>query len=145
MRGNRTKPRASLDGRVVIVSIPVSFQQRGGRKQIVSPSGAPEWRPRAPRIDSSLVNAIARAHRWRQMIESGRYANAAELSRKEGANESYVCRMLRLTLLAPDIVQKILDGRQPTTLELNDLLKPLPARWDEQRRLLGICLPASQR
>jgi hypothetical protein len=64
------------------------------------------------------------------MIESGRYTNAAELSRKESANESYVCRMLRLTLLAPAIVQAILDGRQPATLEFNDLLKPLPVRWE---------------
>jgi hypothetical protein len=136
-----TKPRVSPDGRMVVISIPVSFQQCGGRKQIVVPAGAPEWRPRAPRIDSSLINAIARAHRWRQMIETNRYANAAELSRKEGVNESYLCRLLRLTLLAPDIVQAILDGRQPPTLELNDLLKPLPFIWDEQRRLLGFSYP----
>ena len=59
MIGNRTKPRVSPDGRIVIISIPVSFQQSGGRKQIVVPAGAAEWRPRAPRIDSSLVSAIA--------------------------------------------------------------------------------------
>lgn len=134
---NRTKPNAPPEGRIVIVSIPVSFQQRGGRKQIVSPAGAPEWRPRAPRIDSSLVNAIAKAHRWRQMIESQRYASAAELSRKECVNESYVCRLLRLTLLAPDIVQAILDGRQPSTLEVKKLTSPLPTLWVEQRKSLG--------
>ncbi|MDC0404366.1 LacI family transcriptional regulator [Porticoccaceae bacterium] len=137
MIGDKTTPRVSPVGRLVVVSIPVSFQQSGGRKQIVVPAGAAEWRPRTPRIDSSLVNAIARAHRWRHMIESQRYASAAELSRKESVNESYVCRLLRLTLLAPDIVQAVLDGRQPSTLELKDLTKPLPTCWAEQRKHLG--------
>lgn len=137
MIGNKAKPRVSPDGRMVVVSIPVSFRQSGGRKQIVVPAGTLEWRPRALRIDSSLVGAIARAHRWRHMIETQRYASAAELSRQEGVNESYVCRLLRLTLLAPDIVQAILDGRQPSTLEIKQLTKPMPTIWAEQRKHLG--------
>jgi len=138
MIGNRSKPRVSPDGRILIVTIPVSFQQSAGRKQIVVPAGAAEWRPRAPRIDGSLVSAIARAHRWRYMIETQRYASAAELSRKERVNESYVCRLLRLTLLAPDIVQAVLDGRQPPTLEVKDLMQPIPISWAEQRTLFGL-------
>jgi hypothetical protein len=137
MSSKTTKPKESPDGRTIVVSIPVSFQQSGGRKQIVVPAGAAEWQPRAPKIDNSLVAAIARAHRWRQMIETQRYASAAELSRKEKVNESYVCRLLRLTLLAPDIVQAILDGRQPSTLELKDLIQSHPPNWIEQRNLLG--------
>lgn len=127
----------SRDGRVLIVSIPVSFHQAGGRKQIVVPSGASEWQPRMPRCDNSLIRAIAKAYRWRRLIETGRLASAADIARKEGVNESYLCRVLRLTLLAPDIVEAILDGRQPQTLELQSLLKPLPLEWPAQRRALG--------
>lgn len=145
MKNIGSKPRPSTDGRVLVVSISVSFQQNGGRKQIVTPPGTEQWRPRASRIDSSLVNAVARAHRWRHMIETQRYSSAAELSRKECVNESYVCRVLRLTLLAPEIVEAILNGQQPPTLELKDLLKPLPACWNDQRRTLGLASPHYQR
>lgn len=123
--------------RVLVVSIPASFLQRGSRKQIVVPEGTADWEPRVARCENSLVNAIARAHRWRQQIETGKYTSAAELSRAEGINESYLCRVLRLTLLAPDIVEAILDGRQPRTLELQSLLKPLPSDWATQRKVLG--------
>jgi hypothetical protein len=122
---------------VLVVSIPVSFLQRGGRKQIVVPAGTADWEPRAARCENSLINAMAKAHRWRRLIETGKYTSAAELSRAEGINESYLCRVLRLTLLAPDIVEAILDGRQPRTLELQSLLKPLPADWGAQRKRLG--------
>ena len=135
--GAKTEASVTRNERVLIVSIPVSFRQSGGRKQIVVPAGAPGWQPPHPRCDNSLINALAKAHRWRRLIETGRYASAAELSKKEGVNESYVCRVLRLTLLAPDIVEAILDGRQPKTLELKGLLKPLPLRWDLQRKQLG--------
>src|SRR3954470_10109015 len=127
-----SKALISQDGRTAMISIPVSFLQRAGRKQILSPAGAAPWSP-APRVDSALVKAVVRAHRWRQMIESGKYASSAELAKAEKVNDSYLSRILRLTLLAPDIVEAILTGRQPTTLQLDDLLKPLPAAWDQQR------------
>ncbi len=136
----RTDPQAgkalfSQDGRTATVSISVSFLQRGGRKQILSPAGAAPWSP-APRVDSALLKAVARAHRWRQMIETGKYASSAELAKAEEVNDSYVSRILRLTLLAPDIIEAILTGRQPSTLQLDELLKPLPAAWNGQRSTL---------
>jgi hypothetical protein len=130
----RTEKR---DDRVLVVSVPISFMRRGGRKQIVVPAGATDWQPRANRCENSLINALARAHLWRRLIETSRYTSAAELSRAEGINESYLCRVLRLTLLAPDIIEAILDGRQPRTLELKSLMKPLPSDWSTQRKLLG--------
>jgi hypothetical protein len=126
------KTSVSRDGRTATVSIPVTFRQRGGRKQILSPSGATPWSP-APRIDTALVKAIVRAHRWRQMLESGEYASSAELAEAEKVNASYLSRILRLTLIAPDIIEAILAGRQPSTLQLDDLLKPMPAVWARQR------------
>jgi hypothetical protein len=127
----RSKAHISKDGRTAMVSISVSFLQRGGRKQILSPPGSAPWSP-APRVDSALVKAVVRAHRWRQMIESGEYASSAELAKAEKVNDSYLSRILRLTLIAPDITEAILTGRQPSTLQLDDLLKPLPPEWSGQ-------------
>jgi hypothetical protein len=125
----------SQDGLTATISIPVTFRQRGGRKQILSPAGAAPWAP-APRADTALVKAVVRAHRWRRMLESGDYASSAELAKAEEVNDSYLSRILRLTLIAPDIIEAILTGRQPTTLQLDDLLKPLPAAWSGQYSVL---------
>jgi hypothetical protein len=130
-----TKTYISKDGRTAMVSIPVSFLQRVGRKQILSPPGVAPWSP-APRVDNALVKAVVRAHRWRQLLESGEYASSAELAKAENVNDSYLSRILRLTLIAPEIIEAILAGRQPVTLQLDNLLKPLPAAWSQQRRAL---------
>jgi hypothetical protein len=125
------KTSVSKDGRTATVSIPVTFLQRGGRKQILTPAGTAPWSP-TPRVDTTLVKAVVRAHRWRQMLESGEYASSAELAKAEKVNDSYLSRILRLTLIAPGIIEAILTGRQPSTLQLDDLLKPLPAEWAQQ-------------
>ena len=126
------KTSISRDGRIVTVSIPVTFRQRDGRKQILSPPGATPWSP-TPRMDSALVKAVVRAHRWRQMLENGDYARSAELAKVEKVNASYLSRILRLTLIAPDIIEAIVAGRQPSTLQLDDLFRPLPTAWACQR------------
>lgn len=131
------KAHISKDGRTAVVSITVSFLQRGGRKQILSPPGTAQWSP-APRVDGALVKAVIRAHRWRHMLESGEYSSSAELAKAEKVNDSYLSRILRLTLIAPDIIEAIVSGRQPCTLQLDDLLKPLPAAWERQRSELHL-------
>jgi hypothetical protein len=83
-----------------------------------------------------MVKALARAHRWKRLMESGRFASVTELAEAEKINQSYLCRVLRLTLLAPDIVEAILDGRQPASLQLDALLKPFPTEWMAQRELI---------
>jgi hypothetical protein len=130
-----TKTSISKDGLTVTVSIPTIFLQRGGRKQILTPPGEAPWFP-APRIDTTLVKAVVRAHRWRQILESGEHVSSADLAKAEKVNDSYVSRILRLTLVAPDIIEAILTGRQPATLQLDDLLKPLPAAWSQQHSAL---------
>ena len=132
-----TKISVSKDGRTATISVPVAFLQRAGRKQILTPSGTTPWSP-APRVDGALVKAVVRAHRWRQMLESGEYASSAELAKAEKVNDSYLSRILRLTLIAPDITEAILAGSQLNTLQLDELLKPLPAAWERQRSELGI-------
>jgi hypothetical protein len=131
------KTSVSKDGRTATVSIPVTFLHRGGRKQILTPPGETPWSP-APRVDTALVKAVVRAHRWRQLLETGEYSSSAELAKAEKVNDSYLSRILRLTLIAPDIVEAILAGCQPSTLQLDDLLKPLPAVWERQRSELRI-------
>jgi len=121
----------SADGQTITVHVPLKFKKRGGRKLVMTPDGAP-WAPR-PRVDNAMVKALVRAFRWRRMMESGQFATVTELARHENLAFSYLTRILRLTLLAPDIVEAILDGRQPAGLQLDDLLKGFPLEWEEQR------------
>jgi hypothetical protein len=83
-----------------------------------------------------MVKAIARAFRWREMLESGTHATIAEIAAAEESNKSYVSRVLRLTLLAPDIVEAILDGRQPAEMTLAKLMQPFAVGWGAQRAAL---------
>ena len=84
-----------------------------------------------------MVKAIARAFRWREMLENGTHATIAEIAAAEKINESYVGRVLRLTLLAPDIVEAILGGRQPAGLQLDRLLRGFPVGWQAQREAVS--------
>jgi hypothetical protein len=105
---------------------------RGGRKPIVAPEGvvAPA---RKPSRDETLVKALVRAHRWRRRIESGHAKSITDLAEQEGVTVAYVCRLLPLTCMAPDIVEAILDGRQPRWLKLAEVLGNGPLAWEEQR------------
>jgi hypothetical protein len=120
----------SPDGSTITVFIPIAWRRRGGRKVIVAPHGCDDWAP-PPKIDRALVKALARAHRWRRLLEEGRFGTLADLADAERISRSYVSRVLRLTLLAPDLVERILDGRP--TIGLPQLLKPLPVEWEKQR------------
>ncbi len=120
----------------VTLRVPIAFARRGGRKVVVAPDGsanAPETWRRQPRIDNTMVKALARAFRWHRLLDSGAYGSIAELADAEQLNRSYVSRVLRLTLLAPDIVVAILDGRQSEKVTLKVLLEPSPAEWERQR------------
>ena len=118
----------------ITVCTPKTFTPRGGRKLVVSPDGVPVWAESRSRIDDTLVKALARAFRWRKLLETGVHGTVDEIARAEGINPSYVSRILRLTLLAPDIVEAILDGRQPPALSLARLMKPFPLEWERQRK-----------
>ena len=110
--------------------VPFRIVKRGGRKEMHLPEGATHSR----RTDNTLVKALARALRWKRMLESGKFATIAELAEREGIAPSYMTRVLRLTLLAPDIVEAILDGTQGSKVTLAKLMEPPPLGWDEQRR-----------
>ena len=128
--------RASVaaDGRTMTVRVPISIKQRGGRKLVLAPDGTNvTTAPVCRHIDNAMVKAVARAFRWREMLENGTHATIAEIAAAEKINESYVGRVLRLTLLAPDIVEAILGGRQPVHMTLAVLMRPFEVGWREQR------------
>jgi len=99
---------------------------------IMMPEGAAEPTPK-PSRDETLIKALVRAHRWRRRIESGQTRSITDLADQEGVAVAYVCRLLPLTCLAPDIVEAILEGRQPKGLRLAELLGNRPVLWEEQR------------
>jgi hypothetical protein len=134
--GQHSRPTLSKDGRTMTVHIPITLRHQGGRKQVVTPPGATPWIPTPSRVDNTIVKAIVRAHRWRDMLESGRHSTVRDLAKAEAINESYLGRVLRLTLLSPSIIEAILEGLQPANLELDDLLKQFPAAWDQQLETL---------
>ena len=113
----------------ITVHVPFRLVKRGGRKEIQLPQGASSPRPRA---DSTLIKALARAFRWKQMLESGDVVTIAELAKREGIAPSYMTRVVRLTLLAPDIVDAILDGKQRPEVTLARLLEPFASEWSLQ-------------
>ena len=123
-----------LDGTTIIVRIPITWKRLGGRKAIIAPDGSAAWAPAKPRPDETLIRALARAHRWKGMLEECRYRSAGELAETEGVTRSFVNRLFRLTLLAPDIQEAIIDGRQPKGMQLEELTRVMPSGWDEQRR-----------
>ena len=112
----------------VTLHVPFRVVKRGGRKEMHLPDG---FRPDR-KADKTLVKALARAFRWKRMLESGEFATIGELAEREGIAPSYMTRVLRLTLLAPDIVQTILEGRNDPKFGLAHLLEGLPAEWEAQ-------------
>jgi hypothetical protein len=126
--------RPGLEVDTLAIRIPMRLQRRGGRKLIMTPEGVAAVAPK-PRRDETLIKALVRAHRWRRRIESGQAKSVTDLAEQEGVTDAYVCRLLPLTCLAPDIVEALLDGRQPKGLRLAEMLGNGPAGWEEQRRL----------
>ena len=103
---------------------------------IVTPEGGTVPTPK-PRRDDTLIKALVRAHRWRRRIESGQTKSITDLAEQEGVTDAYVCRLLPLTCLAPDIVEAVLDGRQPKGLRLAEVLGNGPLVWNAQREAWG--------
>ena len=126
------------DGDTLTVRVPLTFRKRGGRKFVIAPEGQDTWAPPRPRVDNAMVKAIVRAFRWRKLLETGSIATVGEIAEAEKINASYVGRVLRLTLLSPEIVEAILDGRQPADLQLQDLLRPFPVGWRSSERDFGL-------
>ena len=116
----------------VTVTVPFAIRKRGGRKLVITPDGvAAVAAPRA-RVDSALLKALARGFRWRKLLETGNFTTIEEIADAENINPSYISRVVRLTLLTPEIVEAILAGRQPEGLTMAKSMEPFPLEWRRQ-------------
>jgi len=125
----------------ITVRVPLTIRRRPGRKTVVTPVRDSGEAALPTRADPALVKALARAFRYQRLLDEGRYASISEIAAAENIERGYLGSLLRLTLLAPDIVGYILDGRQPPGLSLPRLLEPFPLAWDEQRSVVADAAP----
>lgn len=121
--------RARPVSETITLHVPFRIVKRGGRKEMVLPDGASNQR----NVDNTVAKAIARAFRWQRMLATGEFATISELADREGIALSYLSRVLRLTLLAPDILEAILDRRLRQDGTMAALLEPFPTDWLAQR------------
>ena len=120
----------------IVVRVPVKLLRKQGRKLIYMPDGKAPVQPELE-ADGFLVQALLRAHQWNRMLESGKATSISGLAEKEKISQTYLARVLRLNLLAPDIKEAILDGHNPRKLRVADMFKPFPLVWQEQREWFG--------
>ena len=120
-----------LDNGNVLVTVPISLRFRSGRKRVIFQEND------TPEIDPLVMN-LARAFRWQALIDSGTYRNTVDLAEAIGKDPAFVARMIRLTLLAPEIVHAIIAGSLQKSILMDKLSKTMPERWADQKKLFGI-------
>ena len=121
-----------MTDQTVTVTVPFAIRKRGGRTLVITPDGVTSAPAPRTRVDSALLKALARGFRWRKLLETGHFATIEEIAEAENINPSYVSRLLRMTLLAPEIVDAILAGTQPAGLTRAKVMKPFPMEWQRQ-------------
>lgn len=125
--------RVQREGDAVVVHVPIQFRKRNGRRLIVTQGAEPvRCEPRRQTYET-LVEAIAKAYRWQEQLESGQCDSLEDLAKGLKLDRSYVGRMLRLTSLAPDMVEATVVGREPKGISLRQLHDGVPPCWQEQR------------
>ncbi|MEO5350694.1 MAG: hypothetical protein H7836_13780 [Magnetococcus sp. YQC-3] len=131
--------RLSADGTILHIHIPICLRRRGGKKVIITPDGrAPRPDSASPVTDDPLVKALIKARRWQTMLESGEVATIKDLAVKEGVERSYLARTLRLNILSPTIVERVLTGHYPDSISLEKLRAGIPLAWEEQGVKFGV-------
>jgi hypothetical protein len=117
--------------------VPFRIEKRGGRKAIIPPQDDTTTTPSAPEDNQTIIKALGRAFRWKRMLDSGEFQTLKELAAHENISPSYLTRVMRLTLLAPDIIEDILKNHT-YGLALSDLLNPFPVDWAKQRHYFAM-------
>ena len=121
-----------MTDQTVTVTVPFAIRKRGGRTLVITPDGLTSAPAPRTRVDSALLKALARGFRWRKLLETGHFATIEDIAAAENINSSYISRVLRLTLLAPEIVEAILAGTQPAGLTRAKVMQPFPMEWQRQ-------------
>ncbi len=132
------------DDKILSITIPVSFRRRQSRKTIVSPTGKNIQaiaEIEGPKQDMVFVSALVKAFSWQEKLDAGHYETPKDLAHKEKIEPTHMYRLMRLTLLAPDIIQAIMNGTQPRALTLQNVIRGFPVSWREQRDMFGFSKP----
>ena len=132
---NGKQANMKVTGDFIVIDIPMQFRRRGGRKKMILPNDVDSPNGPYPEPQEVLVTALRRAHLWQHQLEAGTCKSISALARKNLVDASYIRRILRLATLAPDIVEAILDGREPDGLSLRRLTVDFPNSWHGQRSL----------
>ncbi len=112
----------------ITVRVQLAIRRRTGRRTVVTADGQVAA-PSLTRADPALVKALARAFRWQKLLDEGRYGSISEMARAERIERGYLGKVLKLTLLAPDVVEAIVDGRKGVELTLPALMESVPTFW----------------
>ena len=123
-----------MTDQTVTVTVPFAIRKRGGRTLVITPDGIAAAPTPRSRVDSALLKALARGFRWRKLLEKGDFSTIEEIAKAENINPSYISRVLRMTLLAPETVEEILAGRQPEGLTMSRAMQPFALDWGQQRQ-----------
>ena len=123
-----------MTNQTVTVTVPFAIRKRGGRTLVITPDGVTSAPAPRTRVDSALLKALARGFRWRKLLDTGYFATIEEIAKADNINPSYISRVLRLTLLAPETVEAILAGTQPAGLTRAKVTQPFPMEWEFQRK-----------
>ena len=122
-----------MTNQTVTVTVPFAIRKRGGRTLVITPDGVTSAPAPRTRVDNTLLKALARGFRWRKLLEKGDFSTIEEIAKAENINPSYISRVLRMTLLAPEIVEAILAGSHPAGLTRAKVMQPFPMEWSRQR------------
>lgn len=136
MADRKDKITLQRDGENLRIHIPLKFKKRGGRKEIIMPDGLLPVEPERTTYQKPLVIALARAYRWQKLLDEGKCSSISDLAKRLKVDHAYVSRILHLTLLAPDIIEVILNGKEPSGVSLAKLHRLFQIIWNEQRLAL---------
>jgi hypothetical protein len=122
----------------ITVRVPLKFRRRPGRKTVVTLASGEACDGAIPtRADPALVKALARAFRYQKLLDDGLYASISEMAAAEKIERGYLGSLLRLTLLAPALVEEMMEGTAWPNPTLPELLQPFPEPWEHQREVLA--------
>lgn len=122
----------------ITVRVPLKIRRRSGRKTVVMPVRDDGDSAIATPADPALLKALARAFRYQRLLDEERYASITEMAAAENIDRGYLGRILRLALLAPDLVEHLLGGGGIFQSAAPRLVEAVPADWQQQRRMIGI-------